>query len=174
MRIVSTAAATMRHSFGAVAEALLAAAIIAALLLALAPVYQPADFLAGTEQAAAAKGGNGHRAGGKPGADGGSLAVVMVYDRNADGQPNWYDTSTFAVSTTATDKPWVTLTCAQGGAAVYSMTAGFFPAYPWPANYTLASTQWTSGGADCTATLYMIKSNGRHSTLATLSFSVGA
>jgi len=57
MRAVSTVASGLRHSAVAVAEALIVAAIIAGLLLALSPVYQPADFLAGTESAQAAKGG---------------------------------------------------------------------------------------------------------------------
>jgi len=53
MRAVSTVASGLRHSAVAIAEALLVAAIIAGLLLALSPVYQPADFLAGTESAQA-------------------------------------------------------------------------------------------------------------------------
>jgi hypothetical protein len=58
MRALSTAASVVRHSVGAVGEALLIAAIIAALLLALAPVYAPANFLSGTGVADAARGGN--------------------------------------------------------------------------------------------------------------------
>ena len=55
MRAVSTVASGLRHSAVAVAEALLVAAIVAALLLALSPVYQPADYLAGTESAQAGR-----------------------------------------------------------------------------------------------------------------------
>jgi len=54
MRAVSTVASGLRHSAVAVAEALLIAAILAALLLALSPVYKPADFLAGPGSAQAA------------------------------------------------------------------------------------------------------------------------
>jgi hypothetical protein len=81
MRAVSTVASGLRRSAVAIAEALVVAAIIAALLLALSPVYQPADFLAGTESAQAAKGGNGGgggggKGGGKPPASAATLSVT--------------------------------------------------------------------------------------------------
>jgi hypothetical protein len=98
----------------------------------------------------------------------------MVYDQNANGAPNWSDQVTFAVYTTATDKPWVKLNCYQAGVWVSTSTAGFFAAYPWPPNFTLASGGWTSGAGDCTATLYMVTSNGRSKTLGTLGFHVNA
>jgi len=56
MRAVSTVASGLRHSAVAVAEALIVAAIIAGLLLALSPVYKPADYLAGTKAAEAGRG----------------------------------------------------------------------------------------------------------------------
>jgi hypothetical protein len=49
-----TVASAARHSFGAGLQATLVAAIIFALLVALAPIYRPAAFLAGTGQALAA------------------------------------------------------------------------------------------------------------------------
>jgi hypothetical protein len=117
----------------------------------------------------AAKGGNGGRHGG----DGSSsLAVAMVMDQNGDVAPNWKDQVTFDVATTATDKPWVRLNCYQAGTWVSTMTHGFFEAYPWDPDYTLASGGWTSGAADCIATLYKVTSNGRSRTLATLGFQV--
>jgi hypothetical protein len=119
----------------------------------------------------AAKGGHGKPGGGDSTA-GGTLAVVMVADPNGDGAPNWNDQVTFDVSTTATDKPWVKLNCYQSGTWVSTSTAGFFPAYPWAPNFTLASGGWTSGAGDCTATLYLVTSNGRSKTLATLGFHV--
>jgi hypothetical protein len=57
MRAVSIVASGARHFSGVAAQALLIAAIIAALALALGPVYRPADFIAGTDTAAAARGG---------------------------------------------------------------------------------------------------------------------
>ena len=55
MRAVSIVAAGARHFSGVAAQALLIAAIIAALALALGPVYRPADFIAGTDSAAAGR-----------------------------------------------------------------------------------------------------------------------
>jgi hypothetical protein len=129
-------------------------------------------LVAGT--ALAAKGGNGNGHAGKNTGGSGSLALAMAYDQNADGAPNWDDKVTFNVSTTSTDKPWVNLNCYQNGAWVYTATVGFFPAYPWAQTFTLASTMWAGGAGSCTATLYMVTSNGRQSTLATLGFDVGA
>ncbi len=123
--------------------------------------------------ALAAKGGNG---GGGPrggGGTGSSLSgPVMVVDNNANGGPNWNDQVTFNVSTTATDRPYVLLNCYQSGTWVSTATAGFFPESPWAPNFTLSSGAWTSGAADCTATLYMVNSHGKMQNLATLSFHV--
>jgi hypothetical protein len=115
---------------------------------------------------------------GKPGSGGGTtgggLALVMVVDQNGNGAPNWNDQITFNVATTATDKPWVKLNCYQSGVWVSTSTAGFFAAYAWAPNFTLSSGGWTSGAGDCTATLYMVTSNGRSKNLASLSFHVDA
>ncbi|HET9287995.1 MAG TPA: hypothetical protein VFO26_10580 [Gaiella sp.] len=82
---------------------------------------------------------------------------------------------TFTVSTTATDRPYVSLNCYQNGVWVYSDSAGFFPDYPWSQNFTLATlSTWTSGTGDCTATLYTTKDGRRSTTLATLGFHVYA
>ena len=98
----------------------------------------------------------------------------MVVDQNGDGAPTRNDDITFVVSTTATDKPWVKLNCYQGGTWVSTSTAGYFEAYAWAPNFTLASAGWTGGAGDCTATLYMVTSNGRSSNLKSLSFHVDA
>jgi hypothetical protein len=124
-------------------------------------------LMAGT--AFAAKGG-GHQT---TSGGGGSLSVKMVTDANGNGSPNVGDTISFNVSTTATDKPWVKLNCTEGGSWVYTSSAGFFAAYAWAPNFTLSSTMWSSGAADCTATLYKVGSNGKISNLASLGFPVG-
>ena len=114
---------------------------------------------------------------GKPGAGGttgSSLVTAMVVDQNGNGAPNWNDQITFNVATTATTKPWVKLNCYQSGVWVSTSTAGFFAAYAWAPNFTLSSGGWTSGAGDCTATLYMVTSNGRTKNLASLSFHVDA
>src|SRR5215207_1619435 len=92
--------------------------------------------------------------GGKGGS--GTITLAMVSDANADGLPNWGDTVTFNVSTTATTQPHVDLTCTQGGVVVYGATTGLYASYPWPwtKNMTLASTAWAGGSASCTAKLY--------------------
>jgi len=121
--------------------------------------------------ALAGKGGAG--TGGKVG--GGTLSLVMIQDANSDGLPNWGDTVTFNVSTTATSQPVVSLSCYQNGSLVFSSSAGFYPdyAYPWLRNFILSSTAWSSGAATCTATLEYYNGK-RMATLATLSFPVYA
>jgi hypothetical protein len=122
-------------------------------------------LIAGT--ALAAKGGGGKPSGGDSSS---GLSLVMVDP--ADTIANHGDQVTFSVVTTATDKPWVRLDCYQSDTWVSTSSAGFFPAYPWPATFTLASGGWTSGPGDCTATLYMVTSNGRSRSLAALTFHV--
>jgi hypothetical protein len=121
--------------------------------------------------ALAAKGGGG---GAKPSGGGGTVTgPVMVSDANGNGLPNWGDTITFKVSTSAS-WPSVQLDCYQSGAPVYVATTGYYATYMWSNSYTLDNWQWTSGAANCTATLYTTNKNGSSTTLATLSFPVGA
>jgi hypothetical protein len=167
MRIIATGAAAMRHSAIAVAEAVLVAAIVAALLLALSPVYQPADFLAGTESAQAAKGGNAAKGGGT----GGSLSLVMVEDTDGSGAPNHGETVTFDLSISA-DKPYVNVRCYQGTAFVYDGWVGYYDGAWFAQSFTLSSSYWASGAADCTARLVTWSKNGRERTHATMDFHV--
>lgn len=145
----------LRRLFGATAEALLITMLIFGLI-------------AGTTLAA--KGGNGDGSGAA--GDKGSLSLVIVEDANADGMPNHGDVLTFDVATTATDKPYVSLRCYQGAALVYDAWAGFFPGAWFGTTFTMASTTWVSGDADCTARLVMWGRNGRERTLAEHSFHV--
>jgi hypothetical protein len=141
------------HSVLALAEAGIIALIILALIVA---------------PALAAKGGGGK--GGKPSKPSGSSTVtlVMVEDANGNGLPNWADTITFDVSTTATQYPYLSVRCYQGGVLVYGADAGFYADYPWPGArlMPLSSPSWTGGAADCVAVL--------NDNLATLSFLVAA
>src|SRR5215467_12500063 len=60
-------------------------------------------------------GGKGHNSGGTTGSGGGSITLApLVKDVNGNGLPNWGDTVTFTISTTATDQPWVYLKCMKG------------------------------------------------------------
>jgi len=115
--------------------------------------------------------GNGWGQGG--GKDPSSLSLVMVSDANANDLPNWGDTVTFNVSTTATSQPSVIADCYQKGALVYRHF-GFFYGDPSPSrNFVLQSYAWTGGAADCTATLYyMDPQKGTEVDLATLPFQV--
>jgi hypothetical protein len=136
--------------------------IAATVLLALVLVVAPTAF-----------GGKGG-AGGKPSGGGSSGLSLTVLD-STDGLPHYGGQVTFTVSTTATDRPYVSLNCYQNGVWVYSGSAGFFPDYPWPQTFVLATlSTWTSGAGDCTARLYMTKDGSRSTTLATLSFHVYA
>jgi hypothetical protein len=128
-------------------------------------------MLALVPAALAAKGGNGGSSGGVPG----SLALVMVNDQNGNGLPNWGDSVTFKVSTTATTEPHVSLGCYQDGVLVYSDMTGYYAGYPWPWTQIMSlwSYAWSGGAADCTAKLYYF--SGRKTiTLTTLGFHVDA
>jgi len=109
-------------------------AAIAALVLALAP------------SAVAAKGG-GH--GGSTGTGGGTISLALI--NSTDGLAHYGQKVTFAVSTTATTQPWVTLECFQGS-LVYKASNGIF-ATSLNQIFTLSSLAWRGGAADCTAYL---------------------
>ena len=136
-------------------------ALLTVAVLALSLALVPAAF--------AGKGGGGSGGGG-----GNSLtAPMMVVDNNGNGAPNWGDTITFNVSSSAT-YPSVEVDCSQNGTKVYGGTVGFYPSYAWARQFILSSTMWTGGAASCTATLYSTNARGRVTNLASESFSVGA
>ncbi len=104
----------------------------------------------------------------------GSTTSLVILD-SSDGLAHYGGQVTFNVSTTATDRPWVNLSCYQKGTWVYGSWAGFFPDYRWGQIFTLGPTpSWQGGAADCTARLVKFSSNGRERTLATTSFHVYA
>ena len=118
---------------------------------------------------------NGSGGGGKGGgASTSSLTLVMYTDVNANGLPNWGDTVTFGVSTTATSVPYVNLACYQNSVRVASGTAGFFASYPWTWEQlmTLSSRTWTGGAAECKADLGYYGNKGAFVLLTSLSFHV--
>jgi hypothetical protein len=137
--------------------------VLAGVVLALSLVLVPAA-LAG-------------KPGGGGGGGGGTIALVMVRDMNGNGTPDYGDTVTFAVSTTATTMPYVTLNCYQGGTLVYQASNGIF-AISLNQLFNLGGTDaWQGGAASCTATLQNWDSYGKHhsvANLASMSFSVGA
>ncbi len=106
-----------------------------------------ATVAAGAAMAAKGGGGNGHN---QTSSSGGSINLVLL--NSTDGLPHVGQNVTFDVSTTATDYPWVTVYCYQGGALVYKGSNGIFPT-SLDQIFTLASNSWISGDADCTAWL---------------------
>lgn len=123
-----------------------------------------------------AKGGGsgGGKGGGKGGSTAtGTLSLRMVSDANGNGQPDWNDTVTFDVTTTATS-PFVSVNCYQGASWVYSASIGFFDAYPWAQEFTLNASSWSGGAASCTARLYTSVDGSSSTTLSTVDFQAGA
>lgn len=162
MRVPSPVSA-VRNSAATVAEALLAAAIMTALVFFLAPVSQQADLLAGTGDVAAAKGGNG--GGGRTA--GATVAVVVL--SGSDTVANHTERITFSVDTTATDRPFVELWCWQGTTGVFNNQIGIFDTYLWDPWLTLDSTYWTDGvEATCTARTYYFDKRGNQKNLSTI------
>jgi hypothetical protein len=105
-----------------------------------------------------------------------SIELAMVNAAVATAEvagPNYGDTVTFNVATTATDRPYVLLNCYQDGAWVYAAQAGFWASYPWGQNFVLSASSWTGGSASCTARLGVLSADGaRFRELATTSFDV--
>jgi hypothetical protein len=122
--------------------------------------------LALVPSALAAKGGNG-----KPscGANASGLSFQLVVDANGNGQPSLGDTVRFVVSNPPAS-PNVELVCSQNGVVVYAAQTGYY-ANTWPStgDMILGSQAWTSGGASCTARLYVFNGSST-TTLATSSF----
>lgn len=109
--------------------------------------------------------------GGHGGGGSSSSSVALILLDSTDGFAHSGQHVTFSLATTATS-PFVSLNCYQTGVWVSTASAGFFAAYPWSQDFTLASTMWTGGDADCTALLYSSKDGTKITTLATLSFHV--
>src|SRR4051794_3812190 len=136
---------------------------LTAALLVLSLALVPAAFAG---QASGGKGGGGGSS---------SLSLVLSTDVNGNNVANWGDTVTYNVSTSATSSPQVSTQCYQGGALVLHGNAAFYPDNPFAYMdwLPLKSGMWTSGAADCTATMYYSTRRGT-ATLATLSFHVDA
>src|SRR5262249_48374965 len=110
-------------------------------------------------------GGGGGRPGGGGRTGGGTIAGGMVPRNNHDGVPSFTDTVTFAVQTTATAYPYVTLTCTQNGTVVSQESNAMF-AGSLDENFTLGPTAlWKGGAAICTATLESRDSSKNGSTV---------
>jgi hypothetical protein len=87
--------------------------------------------------------------------------------------PQFGDTVTFSVSTTATSNPFVNVNCYQNGVLVMNSWSAFFPGGV-NQNFGLYSPVWQSGAADCQADLGMLTNNGKWKVLASMPFHVNA
>ena len=122
----------------------------------------------------AAPGGNGKGkgpdkvTGGSAGGGKTSSTVAIV----EEGPYSFGEQITFSAITTATESPWVQLSCSQGGALVYFQAHGLYDSYDFEPIFTLGPTgKWTAGDATCEANLVEWV-NGKTRTLATLAFDV--
>jgi hypothetical protein len=111
---------------------------------------------------------------GKPGGSGttagGTIALALM-DGATDA--HYGARVTFTVSTTATTYPYVHLRCSKGSTLVLETRQGFFPTAIGNQWFYLGPTpSWSSGGADCTATLEKSASRGGWSVLNSTAFAV--
>jgi len=80
---------------------------------------------------------------------------------------------TFNIATAATASPYVHLRCYASGTMVLEAWRGYFPTALGNQWFYLGPTpSWSSGAADCTATLEKSTSRGGWSVLATTNFHV--
>jgi len=100
----------------------------------------------------------------------GSFSLVLV--DSTDGLAHWGQHVTFNATSTATYY-FVRLDCYQNGVWVYEQSNGLYVGWLWTKNFTLASTVWSGGAADCTALLYSTNADGSNfQSLATMGFHV--
>jgi hypothetical protein len=147
----------LRALLSHVALALAEAGLIALLVVGL---------IAGTAFAAKGGGhGSGHTTTGS-----GSINLVLM---NGDLEAHFGAQVTFDISTTATDSPFVHLTCYQAGSLVLEGWQGFFPTALGDEWFYLGPTPaWQGGAADCAANLEKYGKRGSWSVLASANFHV--
>ena len=99
----------------------------------------------------------------------GTSTVNVVLLNSTDGTAHYGQKVTFNVATTVTDRPYVRLDCYQNQVWVYSQWAGFYPdfSWPWMQTFPLSNSMWTSGAADCAATLYYYGGHGWKDIMST-------
>ena len=101
-------------------------------------------------------------------------SAVGALTATSTSTPRYGDTITFDVSTTATDNPFVNVTCSQNGVLVMQGWSAFFPGGLGDGNFGLGSPAWRAGAAECTANLDMYTSKGALKVLASTTFHVDA
>lgn len=98
---------------------------------------------------------------GKPPSYSGTVSLpVLVADKNASGAMDQGDVVTFDITSTS-GAPYVQLECFQDGSRVLMGRKGYFDSsLDTNRNFGLASGSWTSGAADCTASLVYYTKRG--------------
>ena len=153
MRVLSTAASSVRHTTGALVEALLVLLIIGALALGAAALGGHAP--GGANSVLAARGG------------GSSIWIEGAGARTADGGLQYGDNVTFGYRSDSAQS--IQLHCYQEGlvfAASGMLSAG-------DTTFALGpSLSWTGGAADCSANLGHRSRSGRYVVEAHVDFAV--
>ena len=100
-----------------------------------------------------------------------SLVLVLIDSR--DGAAHWGQHITFDVTSSARYS-FVRVDCYQATVWVYEQSTGFYVGWPLDQRtFTLRSSVWTGGAADCTALLYSTDADGSNfQSLATTGFHV--
>jgi hypothetical protein len=153
-----------------------AGAVFIGLVFVLSLTLVPAAFAGkgGGTGAGGGGGGGGHKGGGTTYT--GSFVganPVMVTDNGTPGV-SYGDAITFSVTDTATYYG-VRVVCSQNGVQVWTQTQGFYPGWMWGTTYWLTGGSWTSGAANCTATLFSQNADGTNTqTQATMTLNVAA
>jgi hypothetical protein len=148
VRAVSSTASAVRHISGVGLQALVIVGIVATLLLALSPVFKPAEDIAGIAGVSAVR----------------STGQISVPD------------GVYGGTTTATLNPggtsiWAYARCYQGGTLVYAEAVRGNSSNE--ATFTLGPTPlWTGGAANCTAEEGTWSRNGKWRAVASTTFNV--
>jgi len=170
VKAVSTAASTVRHTFGVAFEALLILAIVGALVFAAATLTGARP--AGADSVFAARGGNGN--GNGNGGGGPTASISLVEPGRLAATSSWPSVGSdvsFAVSANVNERDlyslWVANECFQDGVKVY---AEYQPARDGTSGpFTLS---WAAGAASCTAYVWLFPDVGDVLSGGTITYGV--
>jgi len=113
--------------------------------------------------------------GGRPALTTGDNTIDLVTLDSTDGVAYFGQHVTFDIHTTATASPFVTVQCSQNGGIVYQQSLRMDLGTLYSRTFTLASSGWQGGAADCIGTLENwddYSKNGKIFALATKEFLV--
>lgn len=102
-----------------------------------------------------------------------SGSLTLMNDSHPGEPPAFGDIISFEVQTDVA-QPYVQLLAYQDGILVGEAWEGYWPGALGDRKFVLSSAHWTSGAAECTATLYENIQHGKSSPLASIHFPVSA